>query len=73
MTTEINLRAARQHCAKAKAALDDMRSAIKHLESGIDNPNRPNPRGEVADALAELRMYLSEIEQALELPKAAKV
>jgi hypothetical protein len=70
MTTEIDLRFARQHCAKAKAALDDMRSAIKHLESGVDNPNRPNPRGEVADALAALRKYLAEIEQALKLPEA---
>jgi hypothetical protein len=65
MTTDIDIRTAHEPCTNAKFALDHVRG---HIESGVNNPYRPNPLGEVAYSIAQVRQYLTQIEQALKLP-----
>jgi hypothetical protein len=67
-----NTELARQHCANARADLDQVRTAIRQIESSVDNPNWPDPLGSAAYAIASLREYLAKIEQDLGLPAREK-
>jgi hypothetical protein len=67
-----NTKLARQHCANAQADLDHVRTAIRQIDSGVDNPNWPDPLGSAAFAIASLREYLAKIEADLGLPAREK-